>query len=71
MNLLFLPLISPFLAISYACIKGKEILFQSDFLGTFRRLLNIEERLELHQEALKTFFEKINVEEDIQEALQD
>ena len=49
--------------------KGSEIFAKDWFLGTFRRILNENEREKLTQETVKNFLEKIDVTKEIKDKL--
>ena len=68
-NILTWPINLPFIGAFYAYIKGKEILFKNEFLGTFRRILNENERDKLYQETIQNFLEKSEASKEIKDKL--
>lgn len=68
-NLLTLPINLPLIGSFYAYIKGSEILSNNLFLGTFRRILNENERYKLYQETIQNFIEKTEASKEIKDQL--
>ena len=68
-NLLTLPFNLPLIGGFYAYIKGSEIISNNWCLGTFRRILNENEREKLYNETVQNFLEKIEVSKEVKDQL--
>jgi len=68
-NLLTLTINFPLIGGFYAYMKGNEILSNNWFFGTFRRILNANERAKLSQETVQNFLEKTEASKEIKEQL--
>ena len=68
-NILTLPINLPLIGGFYAYMKGSEIISNNWFLGTFRRILNENERENLYHEIIQNFLEKIEASKEVKEKL--
>jgi uncharacterized coiled-coil protein SlyX len=68
-NLWTIPINLSLLGTFFAYLRGQEILSNNYFLGSLRRILNPEERLEMYQETIKKFLQ--NIEASTSKEIQD
>jgi hypothetical protein len=68
-NILTLPINLPLIGGLYTYLKGGEIISNNWFLGTFRRIITENERIESYQTNIQNFLEKMEASKEIKDQL--